>query len=182
MTHSTPATATAILARRIRTAPPRARQPNRYWALGSSCGVKISGLHSFSLCQIQNPSGGIVCANFSYFALHKRNVAHDEFSYFRCCAAAALRHDHPLTARFAGAAAGCEMRRHLRRFVLEFVNAPIRDRDHPGSCVLESARDPEAAEVRKLTALLMLACGIIGGPVFRVAVELYDGYCARGGD
>ena len=136
----------------------------------------------FFLFQIQNPSGGIVCANFSYFALHKRNVAHDEFSYFRRCAASALRHDHHLTSRVAGAAGGCEMRRHSRRFVIEFVIAPNRDHDHPGSCVLESACDPEAAEVRKLTALLMLACGIIGGPVFRVAVELYDGYCSHGGD
>ena len=56
------------------------------------------------------------------------------------------------------------------------------DHDHPGGCVLESARDPEAAEVRKLAALLMLACGMIGSSVFRVAVELYDSYCALGGD
>ena len=66
--------------------------------------------------------------------------------------------------------------------MLEFVNSRIRDHVYPGGCVLESARDPEAAEVRKLTALLMLACGIIGGSVFRVAVELYDGYCSHGCD
>ena len=107
---------------------------------------------------------------------------HGEFSYFRRCAAAALRHNPPLTTRVAGVAGGRDMRRHSQRFVLELVNARNRDRDHPGGCALESARDPEATEVRKLTALRMLMRGIIGGCVFRISVELYGGYCVLGGD
>jgi hypothetical protein len=93
-----------------------------------------------------------------------------------------MSYNPPSTARLAGAAGRCEMRRHSLRLALELVNARNHARDHPGCRVFDSALDLEASEVRKLTAAMVLMHGNSDVPELNVSGELYQGYCVLRGD